>query len=412
MTVKEVPAEVSVPAVEEKPKEEKAEPPKGNILSDEWIVSRADVMFKKLISHDKDTVSHVDEVASLVRSDSTLSDVISEIRKNYKDICGVFDSDFYLPGAMTAFLCKYSGINGTSEYYGLYQRYCDYMNSVFEECLVLPPNPKYIPEFTWHGVCTVDDLKRLRKASEKYPEALKRNIKLMDSWCNPFQIFNMKDGLFGIIAQEGKPESVYGRYLFFADQISEDDMLWHCLKKAAEINVDSNEELNGFMDKFSEKHFAPFSLDTAWMKLIEIFPYNEEIHLRLIRLVANKLDKSWWSQNLYDEYLERKDFYKVDENLAKYKRHIDLDFERTEKIINEKSESMRQVLYAEYEIQKQRVLKNYNERCEYVEKRKKEYYEERERTWMKNKLCRRCGGKFKGTFKKVCSRCGKEKDYK
>ncbi len=39
------------------------------------------------------------------------------------------------------------------------------------------------------------------------------------------------------------------------------------------------------------------------------------------------------------------------------------------------------------------------------------HHEENKRQYRENKLCQHCGGKFRGVFKKVCSKCGKPKDY-
>lgn len=41
----------------------------------------------------------------------------------------------------------------------------------------------------------------------------------------------------------------------------------------------------------------------------------------------------------------------------------------------------------------------------------KESVEQKKRKLRKNNLCQHCGGKFKGIFNKVCSKCGKSKDY-
>ncbi len=42
---------------------------------------------------------------------------------------------------------------------------------------------------------------------------------------------------------------------------------------------------------------------------------------------------------------------------------------------------------------------------------KKELQMISERDRINNKCCRYCGGSFKGLFTKVCSKCGKPKDY-
>lgn len=39
-------------------------------------------------------------------------------------------------------------------------------------------------------------------------------------------------------------------------------------------------------------------------------------------------------------------------------------------------------------------------------------YDKQANQWKAENVCRHCGGKFKGLFKKKCSNCGLEKDYK
>ena len=58
------------------------------------------------------------------------------------------------------------------------------------------------------------------------------------------------------------------------------------------------------------------------------------------------------------------------------------------------------------EIERQRIIDEENER-----ERRRLAEVDRKANWIRNNLCRHCGGEFEGRFFKKCKSCGKSKDY-
>lgn len=463
VALKEFFQKAPVPATEEKPKEEKIEPRKTDILSDEWILSRADVMFQKLISHDEQAASYIDDVSSLIRADVVLSSVVSEIRKNYKDIYGIFESDFYLPGAMTAFLRKYSGINGKSEYYDLYQRYCDYMNSILEMkdnlpysfiSVSAPRNENYyfkearhrydgpsmfrdveaykreLAEMVemnrnWFYTKTEEEKRkeeRERKAAkERYERIINTPFRIIDVWSNPFTVFRGEEALFSLIPQKSEPETVHDRYLFLADKyLNQNDrfnLACYCLKKAKEINPSPDGEFDKLLDRAYSKCSGTDNFLAAWSALLNSFPENENVYLKYISFHGTRIcDNIDEALKIYDK-LYRKNRYKrntgewVLENLSEIVgKKTEEIFYSVEREINQKPEKMQSALNAEVSRQMNIINDRYNTVYSDIENDIREI--NAKNYWIPNKKCQYCGGEFKGAFKKICEKCGREKDYK
>lgn len=430
----------------------------------ERVIRLFNLMFKGFIEHNRNATAHLCELLKLTASDNTFQYVLKELEKNFDDS----ESDFLLPGAMLIVLDKYKNYSTLNEYKELCNCYSSYMNYIFDVSFPIMP---YVPDvkkpldknyysfyydvFTvtdgFQGRLLTKDLKAYKAAYESHQDFLrnlmggetdeekkireeneksaikkeKRPFRYIECWCDPFSFYpsGFADK-YEIIKTKSEPLGISDRYASFARRllVEKNSSFWfgcHCLKKAVEKDSGFAEREKALILLVCEKCSTTDYFDDYWKILRNALagvPYVQRRYIEFIgkrildnlEKMKNTVIKNMNASRCPVSYEEVK---KV-ESIKSEKRYSSIDycFECTGNMINTLPEFMRGELCDELNRQKSIVDSKFNEIISYLNERITDY--NAKKFWIPGNRCQYCGGNFKGVLKKVCVRCGKEKDYK
>ncbi len=408
-----------------------------------WIINRLNYMFCSLMEHKDESPRCVDEVEKLVGKSVGLDEVFDKLRRNYINKA----SYLFLPGAMLIVLEKFKGAQKTESYRNtekLYLRYMDaIINNIYNgrdhEYLRTKRGKDYyfFKKYDESSYITADfsflktDNRTQRKITavemfgpytEKQQLHIKNNLTgFISSWCDPLSFYELKG--MGI-SPEGTdyrtgPKSIGDRYGFFGYKLLENGVDESFLAYCAEMGGRADP---GFFRR-SEKNKAVvmnvmknigvnFAYPGTLTDFLELFKGEEEITRGYVEFCSKwiKDNLADYEETFFDIHKKRgvkPDLNAHTESLKKIKAEL-ID-KNIEDLKLRASEFPGELMKRTLDTAINDINSHYSVTYRRIEKYVTEYYSKR--YWVPNKKCRHCGGEFRGVLKKVCTACGKEKDY-
>ncbi len=409
--------------------------PAGNRVTDAWIINRLNYMFCCLMKNEPDGQACVARTEKLVGTAAGLGDAFAVL----KEACAKEEVYFCLPGAMLLVLEKYKGSEATESYKNLSKLYGAYMDALVFDIsyyrlvysnlnLYAKKGREYfsvIYKNEWSGVsvcCDPIDLVEAYKIhqqfiSSMYPAKKSELVEpkpetayeLIRCWCDPLSFYGSGKPECGY---RTGPDSVGDRYAFFAGKLldakAQYGLIVSCLENGCKADADFYNRNTELVKRYIFMCNQSDACVRAWARLKEIFCGNIAVEKMYISFCGERM---------------RENLAQFSNNSVNYKRQGVFDNRRSselEKVADVIDEAFRLAeaevkpfadagLDEELKNQKRLTYEKLDEIRRSTDRLVTEY--NAKKYWMPNNKCRHCGGDFRGIFKKVCSVCGKEKDY-
>ncbi len=414
--------------------------------NDAWILNRLNYMFCSLIAHKEVYPDCVTETERLVGKNAGLGEVFDKLRSNYSNKA----SYFYLPGAMLIVLEKFKSAQKTESYRNTEKLYLKYMDALisntykpdcyneylknktgkgyyslagYNERSYIPVTAEDVPfyrrEERYAGKIKVTD--RFTPYSEKNEIMVKGSVgSFISSWCDPLSFYDVRKA--GISPETADyrtgPQSIGDRYGFFGYKQLENQANMHTLAYCAEMGC---REDRGFFIS-NEKNAAVvrnvisrINKDNPYMELLGDFLGALRTDEQITRIYIEFCGR-WIKDNL--NYYDKNFFYihreqRIDPDMKSLEQLEKIKSILIDKILDDlelrvaafSGESLKEIL----DTVRNGIEDSYSLTHRKIEKYTIEFYSKR--YWKPNKRCSHCGGEFRGVLKKVCAKCGKEKDY-